>query len=318
MLGLEAVLPNGEIIRTGGKTVKNVVGYDVGAVAGGLGRDAGDHHGGHASARPEARGSGATLARNLSPSVTHAVRRAVVGRRSSASAWCRRRWSWWTRTSLNAVAAYARRATGAGRYRVRCSSSRSTVWPQAVARRGGAGRGLRCREAGRTRRAVRTRTTPSATQIWHVRRELSYALRADLRHSKINNDVVVPRGRVPELFALVERHRAGVAACRSACFGHAGDGNIHVNIMIDPAGRRARWTRGAARGRRSVRRRRGARRARSAASTASAFPRRRYLGLELSADVIALMKRVKPAFDPQWNSESRARSFPARRYKAAS
>ena len=29
MLGLEAVLPTGEIIRTGGKAVKNVVGYDL-------------------------------------------------------------------------------------------------------------------------------------------------------------------------------------------------------------------------------------------------------------------------------------------------
>jgi FAD/FMN-containing dehydrogenase len=49
---------------------------------------------------------------------------------------------------------------------------------------------------------------------------------------KINEDVVVPRSRVPELIRQVEeigrRHDTFVAN-----FGHAGDGNIHVNFMCD-------------------------------------------------------------------------------------
>ena len=44
VLGLEAVLPTGEIIRTGGKAVKNVVGYDLTQLLVGLGGHAGDHH----------------------------------------------------------------------------------------------------------------------------------------------------------------------------------------------------------------------------------------------------------------------------------
>src|SRR5690606_29140944 len=40
--------------------------------------------------------------------------------------------------------------------------------------------------------------------IWEARRELSYALRA-LAPRKINHDLVVPRGRVPELFELIDR-----------------------------------------------------------------------------------------------------------------
>jgi glycolate oxidase len=49
---------------------------------------------------------------------------------------------------------------------------------------------------------------------------------------KINEDVVVPRSKVPELVAKIEeigkRHDTFVAN-----FGHAGDGNIHVNFMCD-------------------------------------------------------------------------------------
>jgi FAD/FMN-containing dehydrogenase len=67
--------------------------------------------------------------------------------------------------------------------------------------------------------------------VWEARRDLSYALRR-LAPRKINHDVVVPRGRVPELYGLIDgiraRHRLVIAA-----FGHAGDGNIHVNLMVE-------------------------------------------------------------------------------------
>jgi glycolate oxidase len=69
-------------------------------------------------------------------------------------------------------------------------------------------------------------------RFWRLRREFSYALR-DTGLTKLNEDIVVPRGRLEELFRFAEglqqRYQFPVA-----CFGHAGDGNIHVNIMIDP------------------------------------------------------------------------------------
>jgi glycolate oxidase subunit GlcD len=67
--------------------------------------------------------------------------------------------------------------------------------------------------------------------IWGVRREFSYALR-DTGLTKLNEDVVVPRGRIADLFAFAARlqKKHGMPV---ACFGHAGDGNIHTNIMID-------------------------------------------------------------------------------------
>ncbi len=67
--------------------------------------------------------------------------------------------------------------------------------------------------------------------LWKLRREFSFALR-DTGLTKLNEDIVVPRGRLEELFrftaALQDRHQLQLA-----CFGHAGDGNIHVNVMLD-------------------------------------------------------------------------------------
>lgn len=68
-------------------------------------------------------------------------------------------------------------------------------------------------------------------KLWQLRREFSYALR-DTGLTKLNEDIVVPRSRLEELFSftagLEKKHGFAVA-----CFGHAGDGNIHVNIMAD-------------------------------------------------------------------------------------
>ncbi len=67
--------------------------------------------------------------------------------------------------------------------------------------------------------------------IWKIRREFSYSLR-DTGLTKLNQDIVVPRGRLEDLFRftaqLQRRHSLPIA-----CFGHAGDGNIHVNVMVD-------------------------------------------------------------------------------------
>ena len=68
-------------------------------------------------------------------------------------------------------------------------------------------------------------------EIWKIRREFSYALR-DTGLTKLNEDIVVPRGRLEDLFKFAARlqNKHGL---RVACFGHAGDGNIHTNVMVD-------------------------------------------------------------------------------------
>ena len=67
--------------------------------------------------------------------------------------------------------------------------------------------------------------------VWQIRREFSYALR-DTGLTKLNEDIVVPRGKLVELFkfaaTLQKKH-----GLQLACFGHAGDGNIHTNVMVD-------------------------------------------------------------------------------------
>lgn len=71
----------------------------------------------------------------------------------------------------------------------------------------------------------------AAEKLWQLRREFSFALR-DTGLTKLNEDIVVPRGRLQELFDFTSglEKRFGFPV---ACFGHAGDGNIHVNLMVD-------------------------------------------------------------------------------------
>jgi glycolate oxidase len=68
-------------------------------------------------------------------------------------------------------------------------------------------------------------------KLWALRRQFSISLRAT-GLTKLNEDVVVPRSRLVDLMEFAEslqtKHEFPIA-----CFGHAGDGNIHVNIMAD-------------------------------------------------------------------------------------
>lgn len=70
-----------------------------------------------------------------------------------------------------------------------------------------------------------------AEELWKARRLISPSLRK-VNPDKINEDIVVPRSRVPDIIRRIDeiRERHGIPIVN---FGHAGDGNIHVNIMID-------------------------------------------------------------------------------------
>jgi glycolate oxidase len=69
--------------------------------------------------------------------------------------------------------------------------------------------------------------------LWASRRALSTAL-YHIKPTKINEDIVVPRNRVTEMLRRLRTlsEKSGIAIVN---FGHAGDGNIHVNIMVDKA-----------------------------------------------------------------------------------
>jgi len=77
-------------------------------------------------------------------------------------------------------------------------------------------------------------------QLWAARRALSPALKS-IAPGKINEDVVVPVSRIPDLVAGVQALSARFAL-PIVTFGHAGNGNLHVNILYHPddAGQNAR------------------------------------------------------------------------------
>ncbi|MFC4992253.1 FAD-binding oxidoreductase [Rubritalea tangerina] len=68
-------------------------------------------------------------------------------------------------------------------------------------------------------------------EIWQLRRDFSYSLK-HTGLTKLNEDIVVPRSQLVELvnFARQLQQDTGIPV---ACFGHAGDGNIHTNLMVE-------------------------------------------------------------------------------------
>lgn len=68
-------------------------------------------------------------------------------------------------------------------------------------------------------------------RLWMARRAISPAL-GRIKPGKINEDVTVPRMQIPALIRFI-RNLAEKYRLIITCFGHAGDGNIHTNIMLD-------------------------------------------------------------------------------------
>ncbi|MBA3538352.1 MAG: FAD-binding protein [Deltaproteobacteria bacterium] len=103
--------------------------------------------------------------------------------------------------------------------------------------------GLRCDELGAL--DVLAATEPAERRsVWEARRMISPSLKENWR-IKVNEDICVPRGSIVEMLARVERvsQETGIPTC---VFGHAGDGNLHVNFLSnddpeDPAVRARMW-----------------------------------------------------------------------------
>ena len=88
-----------------------------------------------------------------------------------------------------------------------------------------------CKKAGAEE--IKIASDPSEREaIWTARRAVSPAI-VQLKPKKINEDVVVPRSRIPDLiknvYKIADKYNLMVVN-----FGHAGDGNIHVNFMYEP------------------------------------------------------------------------------------
>ena len=286
VLGLEAVLPTGDVIHTGSKAVKNVVGYDLTQLLVGS-------EGTLAIVtkitlrlvpKPPARATLLGLFDGIDSAVAGVT--ALIRRRAVPAAI-----ELVDADSLHAVHEYlghrvVPREAGAALI-IEVDGSAPAVEDEI-------GRVMEgCEEAGAVG-IVRAETDSEREQIWSLRRQLSLALKAT-GLIKINHDVVVPRGRVPNLFALVAALKRA-HHLRIACFGHAGDGNIHVNIMVARGDAEERSRAGLAE--RALFEGVVALEGSISGEHGIGFAKAPYLGIELSPEEIALMKRIKRAFDP--------------------
>jgi glycolate oxidase len=87
-----------------------------------------------------------------------------------------------------------------------------------------------CDQAGALEGLV-AQSSSQRDRLWAARRDMSHTLRRLAKH-KLSEDIVVPRTRLPELFERIKRI-SEQRQLQMPAYGHAGDGNIHVNFLWD-------------------------------------------------------------------------------------
>lgn len=222
VLGLEVVTATGEVIKTGGKTVKNVVGFDLtGLICGSEGM---------LGIITEA-----TLRLLPMPEATSTVRASFKTMEEACHVLTK-----FTPEGLlpMAMEVIDRNCIGAieENYAFGFSADANAILLVAVdGEKSQVERDSKLVESVLQANGgfdiLRSENPEDENSLWDARRAISPSL-MKYNNLKINEDVVVPRSKVPELVARVEeigkKHETFVAN-----FGHAGDGNIHVNFMCD-------------------------------------------------------------------------------------
>jgi len=142
--------------------------------------------------------------------------------------------------------------------------------------------------------ARRAESDEEREHFWSLRRAISPAL-FKLGRVKINEDICVPRTRLVELLAKT-KEIAGRHSLKIVNFGHVGDGNVHVNIILEREDEALRKKAEAAITEvfKAVIEMGGTLSAEHGIGLAKA----RFLGVELGEKEMALMARLKKLFDP--------------------
>jgi glycolate oxidase len=132
-------------------------------------------------------------------------------------------------------------------------------------------------------------------KLWEARRAVSPAL-FHISPTKINEDIVVPRNRLPEMLRILKGFSESTGI-RIVNFGHAGDGNIHVNLMVDRNDKeeyekatklvgdifRATLELGGT----------------ISGEHGVGLTKKAYISMEICPDELELMKKIKAVFDPK-------------------
>lgn len=289
VLGLEAVLANGDVINAGGRTLKNVTGYDLVALLTGSEGTLGvvTRIILKVLPRPAFRRTCVLYLDDLVSAADFVVSVFNAGIIPSAL-------EFMDGTSINCVADYLsapglRRDAAVlvlvetdGNHRAAANEEIESV--SGIAR---ATKGLvECRLA---------RGDEEAEHLWRIRRETLPALKS-LGKDHLEADVVVPRYRLPLLAGHVKEISRGKLV-NVATYGHAGDGNLHVTIqyrkgnfaelseaqgLLEETYRKAVEMGGKLTGEHGV-----------------GLTAKSYLTMQMSRAEIDLMRRIKAAFDPE-------------------
>jgi glycolate oxidase len=284
VLGLEAVLPSGEVIRTGKRTIKGVAGYDLTSLL---------------------VGSEGTLA-----VITEVTLRLLPLPREVRTALCIFPGAVEAARAVSAVLAagilprtleffddLAIEASGRkGPFRFP-AGARAAVLVETDGDDGDAVLAalVRAGEVAQGAGALEVLVAHGEAQrrdLWATRRQVSVALRS-LHPRKLSEDVVVPRSLLPEavarMKALGEKHGLAVST-----YGHAGDGNLHANVLYDEESERPRVDACIADVVRTALELGGT----ITGEHGVGLAKRDFLAWEQGAGVIALQRRLKDVFDP--------------------
>jgi len=154
--------------------------------------------------------------------------------------------------------------------------------------------GTLCLEHG-ARDVLVAKDRPTRLRLWEARRMIIEALNFE---SPINHmeDVVVPRSQIPALLKVIKKI-ASDYSLRIISFGHAGDGNVHVNVLKDQISD-AHWEDLVPTVAEKIYRLTLTLGGTITGEHGIGYTRRRYLPLALDESQIALMRSIKTAFDP--------------------
>ncbi|MHB8420139.1 MAG: FAD-binding oxidoreductase [Myxococcales bacterium] len=286
ILGLEVVLPTGEILHTGKRTIKGVAGYDLTALFVGsegmlgvvteittkllpLPREVQTALCLFRDVSAASRAVSAVLAGGILPRALELIDEVSIAASAAARA----------PFQFPAGTGAALLAEVDGNVPEACAAE--------IERLGGV-----CQREG----AIDVLLAQSEAQrrdLWETRRRVSVNLKA-LHPLKISEDIAVPRSRIPEMVAEVQAvgRRLGLQV---ACYGHAGDGNLHANVLYDRAEERPRVDAAVAEMLRAALRMGGT----ITGEHGVGLAKKEFLELEQGREVVALERRLKALFDPK-------------------